>query len=203
MVSSKEDFLLKEYEQTAAAYHSSTDRRYSLLKLYLIIVALPTSIFSIIANFIYNNIISLEYGQLFSTLFLFIMVLSGFLIFNSLISVHITKVIYAKTINKIRGYYVENDSTNTLQKFIILPITDDKPPFFRYGSLFYDCMLISMINSIICGVSTYILLNYYWTIFMFYPIILFILIFFLHFATYYYRLKKQDRLWTKKRNIFA
>lgn len=196
MILKKEDFLLKEYEQISAAYHSSTDRRYSLLRLYFLIVALPISIFSIIYNFIHGNIISLAYGRLFIALFLFVVVTSGFLIFNSLISIHITKVIYAKTINKIRGYYFERD--HTLQEYIILPITDDKPLFLRYGSLFYDCMLISALNSVISVILLYVLLEC-WAKSIIYSIILF----FIHFAIYYYRLKKQDNLWIKNRNIFT
>lgn len=196
-----EDFLLKEYEQISINYHISTDRRYELIKLYFLIVALPISIFSIVYNFMQSNDVIMLYGKIYACLFLFVVSLSGLLIFNSLISIHITKVIYAKTINKIRGYFVENDNTKTMRNYIILPINDDKPLFLRYESLFYDCMLISIINSLILGISFFIILNYY-KIENNYAIIIAIPIFFIHLIIYYYRLNREDTMWIKKRDIF-
>ncbi|MCK4798045.1 MAG: hypothetical protein KAT05_11720 [Spirochaetes bacterium] len=193
----KETFLLKEYEQLFTVYNSSTERRYSLLKLYFLIVALPISIFSIISDFmIQNNVI-------FAILFLLIISVSGFLIFNSLISIHITKVIYAKSLNKIRGYFVENDATNIIRKYIILPINEDKPLFLLHGSLFYDCMLISIINSMIFGISLYILLIYFGISITILNAFVFLLIplFIIHYICYNNRLKKQDTLWKVKREI--
>lgn len=186
-------YMLEEYRQIMTAYNSSHERRYSLLKLYLTLVTLPSSLVTLLINFAPSVIVSVSLFD--AALFFFtVSFAAGFLIFNSLISIRITQVEYAKAVNAIRSYFL-NKGILEMKDFIVLPVDPTTPKYYVIGSHFYDCMLIGVLDSILISVIGYLKSNADLRI----TIGSFALSLFSHWAFYRYRLHSKDVEWEEQK----
>lgn len=183
--------MLEEYRQIMRAYNNSHERRYSLLKLYLTLITLPSSLVALLVNF--APIVNLSISLFDATIFFFIVSFAaGFLIFNSLISIRITQVEYAKAINAIRLYFLKKNIE--IKEFIVLSTSPNKPQYYVIGSHFYDCMLIAVLESILISVIVYLLSSAN----LYIIIGFFILSLFSQWMFYFYRLHSKDIEWEEK-----
>lgn len=188
-----DEYMLEEYRQIMKAYNNSHERRYSLLKLYLTLVTLPSSLVALLVNF--APIVNLSVSLFDATIFFFIVSFAaGFLIFNSLISIRITQVEYAKAINAIRSYFLKKDAPQ-IKESIVLPVNPDKPRYYVVGSHFYDCMLIAVLESILVSVIGYLKSNANLHII----IGSFALSLFSQWIFYFYRLHSKDVEWEERK----
>jgi len=189
-----ETFLLQEYEQIMSAYNNSHNRRYEMLKLYITLVTLPTVFLTFITNIPTTDVFFVT--ETSKSIFLLVIMASiGFIIFNSLISIRITQVLYAKAINSIRRYYaIKNQAA--INNALILPKSPDEPRYYVRGSHFFDCLLIGFVNSILMVFIS----NHVGNITMELAFVIFLVFLTLHWVYYRLRLYPKDIEWCKKHN---
>ena len=88
-------------------------------------------------------------------LFTFLLFLLGLITFVRLVEGHISFTIYTRGINRIRRFFVDNDSA--VNDYILLPVTDDVPKFGVLGfsstriSITGNVGLAILLNTIIFG----------------------------------------------------
>ena len=157
------NFLLKEYENIAKAFFNTYEIATKWLRYYFIILAVP---FSFIAFYFRNSpeeILLFDLPLVIALSFLIAGALN-FFVFYVIIDLRLDSVLYARTVNGIRRYFVEKGGDKEiatmplcdLKKYILLPIDTRKPEFFKIrGDLFYLSCFISTLNSlyIVLGIA--------------------------------------------------
>jgi hypothetical protein len=86
----------------------------------------------------------------------------GLLISLSIISIRLEMLLYARTINLIRRWFVSKEKNKSrISKYLVLPTTDAQPPFFDGGNrgIFWPFILMAILNGVIFGFSVLNLLN--------------------------------------------
>lgn len=197
------DFLLAEYENIAKAYFSAHEITAKWFKYYLLMLASP---FSIIVFIYHNNPNSFDLFNLSSTisiLLLLIGILSNlvsFIIINS----RLDATLYARTVNGIRKYFVDNDKIKTsknkihdLNKYLVLPTEIDKPKFMkREGDLIILVLFMAVINSLYTTLgSKYFLDEACYKIILL--IIIMIINFLIHIQYYRFLSKRKEKTYAK------
>ena len=152
------DFLLTEYENIAAAFFNSREVLAKWVRYYLLVMAAP---FSLIA-FIYKDVP--EKFNIFAlpvTLLILIAItgIIGLLLSFVIIQSGIDTVLYARTVNGIRKYFVDDSGINSIKPYLVLPIDTSKPAYFKYDDLFFISILTGIINSSYIGISITQLVN--------------------------------------------
>lgn len=200
------DFLLAEYKNIAEAYFNAHEITAKWFKFYLLIIASP---FSIIV-FLYHNVKS-EFNvfNLSSTVSLLLIVIGiismliSFIIINS----RLDASLYARTVNGIRKYFVNQSKVNKgkikqtllVDDYLVLPTDMNHPRFIKYGGdLFILVICMTSIN------ATYISHGYIQYVNpstfikpMLGPI-LFLIIVSIHLVYYYKFAKKKEKTYSKK-----
>ena len=202
------DFLLKEYENIAQAYFSAHELTAKWFKFYLLIIASP---FSIIV-FVYNNkSVEFDLFKLSSTISIlmfvigFLSTLVSFIIINS----RLDASLYARTVNGIRKYFLDQEINITVElrhlkkinEYIILPIDTKKPKFLKYeGDLFILIIIMSLINAfyIAHGCTQIIKFTGYCKVLLFLMIFIFVIV--LHLLYYYSFANKKENTYSKNNN---
>ncbi|MEA4968266.1 MAG: hypothetical protein VB048_09150 [Bacteroidaceae bacterium] len=77
------------------------------------------------------------------TLVGFIGVFLSFIIIES----GMDSVLYARSVNGIRKYFVENGILINIKQYIVLPIDTNTPVYLKLGELFWITIITGMINS--------------------------------------------------------
>ncbi len=140
------DFLLTEYENIAAAFFNSREVLAKWVKYYLVVMAAP---FSFIA-FIYKerpdnfNIFALP-----ATLAILISLIGviGLLLSFVIIESGIDSVLYARTVNGVRKYFVDRSGVTNKREYVVLPTDIKKPAYIGFGDLAWITIITGMINS--------------------------------------------------------
>ncbi len=149
------DFLLKEYENVAQAFFNSYEVAAKWVRYYLIILAFPFSFVAIIYSD-KKGIFDLFNLPNSIAILICLIGLLCLLISYIIIDLRLDSVLYARTVNGIRKYFVDqeknlhNDNavSNILDECIVLPTNVNKPSFFKYhGDLFFLALFMSIVNA--------------------------------------------------------
>jgi hypothetical protein len=185
-----EKYLLAEYRQIMTAYNNSHDRRYSLLRLYLTLITVPSSILAVVSN-VQTTVFSVSKDAI--SFFFVLLTAVGLSILNSLISIRQTHVGYAKAINAIRGYFDSKSKDTDFKHALVLPKSALEPKYFVVGSHFFDTLSVAVLNGVLVAYVSYLTSGSL-------PLSLdcWFLAVVLQVVFYYFRLSSKDRRWTAK-----
>lgn len=169
------DFMLQEYDQIAQAYFKLGEQLNQWFRNYLSLVALPLTVLGAILQLSRDGELPklTELPELVAGLLLVIGLL-GFLVMIVIIFTRMEMVMYARTINKVREYFAKLDeadhkasgpdgqATGTdhnqtpgteqplLGKYLVLPVTDEFPPFYEGNhSVLMMVFIIGIVNGLI------------------------------------------------------
>lgn len=149
MSKNADDFMIEEYKQIAQAFFALHTQRNQLLRYYLTLMTIGTTVVSIGSQALPTILPQIQpvlTKELLGVLMAFFALL-GIVIFTSIIGVRHDMLMYARTVNEIRGYFSKKDIT--IQPHLVLPTSCSKPPFWetplRY--FFWEVTLVSIVNS--------------------------------------------------------
>lgn len=191
------DFLLKEYENIAQAFFNSREVLAKWVKYYLVVMAAP---FSFIA-FIYKD--KPEKFNIFAlpdTLSILIAVIGLIGLFLAFIIVEsgVDSVLYARSVNGIRKYFIDKAHLTNPKDYIVLPYDTKKPDYIGFGDLTWTTIVTGVINSFYISLAIP-QINITKIIYFCYlsqksmTIILFVLLLALHPIYYVYAAKAKER----------
>ena len=144
------DYLLKEYENIAEAHFRTNEAISSFFRYYLIIMAIPVTIYSAIIG------LSPEIGDyvvpltLLSALISLIIAVIGFCVLFYIINLRMDAILYARNVNAIRKYFYDKapmDLAARLQ-FRVLPQTPSLPAYFEWHYFIWVVISFAIFNSI-------------------------------------------------------
>lgn len=149
------DFLLAEYENIAKAFFNSYDIGARWVRYYLIILAVP---FSFIAIIYHNKADQFDLFSLPPSIAILISVIGllNVLVSYIIVDLRLDSILYARTVNGIRKYFVEQIMNleelkpNKIKDYILLPTDINIPRFlaFKSGDLFFLTAFMVIINSL-------------------------------------------------------
>jgi hypothetical protein len=154
------DFLLAEYENIAKAFFNAYEITARWFKYYLIILATP---FSIIALIYHNGNVEFDLFKLPNTIAILIFMSGLLCTFVSCIIINsrMDAILYARTVNGIRKYFVDQEKINSegkqlknIEEYLVLPTDVNKPPFLETtGELSMLVALMTTTNSLYLGIG--------------------------------------------------
>lgn len=158
-------FMIEEYRQIVKAYADLHTQKSDLLKLYFTIIGIGASAVTLFGQITKGELeyLRIDTSTAIASLILLLFLL-GLAILFSLVGIRTEMILYVRTINKVRGFFVEKNRMNSpnpkipIENFLVLPTTDRAPPFFgSYStSFFWIFNLIALINSALLGFGLYI-----------------------------------------------
>jgi len=122
-------FLLQEYNNIAHAHFNLTNTITSFFKQYILIMTLPVTIITFIANYSAGSMDNFYQAQQFIMGFSIFLFIVGFTIMLYIVNLRFDSILYARTVNGIRRYFYEKAKLTPLQesKYRVLPTKKDKP----------------------------------------------------------------------------
>lgn len=174
-------FMLEEYKQMIKIYTDLLGQNSKMLTFYAAIIGVGASVITALFK-LSEEISSISPVFLLESIGLLAILLSlvGSIIFFSLLGLRIEMILYIRTINAVRGYFVEedknklnnkaaerdNDEQNNealqIEKFLVLPYYDEETPPFRDSWMswfFWTLLLIAFINSAMLAAGIYLLFS--------------------------------------------
>jgi uncharacterized HAD superfamily protein len=132
-------YMLEEYKQIANGYQDLHAQHNELVKSYLTLVAVPASLLALAIQFI--NVESIPSTDLLNVLnhvvfpivfgLLIVLCLVGLAVVLALTSTRAEALLYVRTVNCVRRYFVEHDPEGTLKRYLVLPDFDTFPLFYE------------------------------------------------------------------------
>jgi hypothetical protein len=128
----------------------------------------------------------------FVSVLLIIVSMLGLFVTFSIISMRMEMILYARTINRVRGFFAEADSG--LIPYLVLPIKDAKPPFYEaWRAMFWQVLMIGFMDGIIMGGGIMSLSKNG----IFVGVIAGVLFWFFHWLVYWWMSQKRENEWKK------
>lgn len=207
------DFLLAEYENVAKAFFNTYELGAKWIRYYMLIAAVPFAFITVVyrekGGF---NLFDIKEDTI-AVAFLIVGMLNVFVSYI-IIDLRLDSVLYARTVNGVRKYFVANEFTGQenfekkqedfLRKYVVLPIDINKPLFFkRGGDLSVLVLIMGIVNSFyisvgflqVGAISNFVSL--YFTYFT-RCLIIFLLVFILHFVFYNVAARNKENSYCKK-----
>lgn len=162
------DFMHLEYEQLVQVYESLRNSQWQWFKFYISLVAAPFTLVITVAQLTHRvDIVSpFELPPGISYLLIIVAIL-GCATLVPLVSVRMSMIRYARTINCVRAFFSDHDTAahpnSALRNYLVLPCTDEKP---RFLEAFHatSCMVVitGFLNGFMFGSAIASLLNCGW-----------------------------------------
>lgn len=154
-----DEFMVKEYESIASAHFDSQSGLRQQFRFYLLIAAVPITVLGLVfRDRSFDELAKLSVFNLPSPFdYIFIMIgLLGFLILLSMIHTALDATLYARTVNGVRGYFVDRGKQLglDLKPCLKMPTDQHRPPYFHVRSFFWQVIFIAAINSSYLAVGT-------------------------------------------------
>jgi hypothetical protein len=148
------DFLLKEYENIAQAFFNAREVLAKWVKYYLLVMAVPFSFIAFIYKDQPKNFNIFELPETLSILISLIGLIGLFLSFI-IIDSGIDSILYARTVNGIRKFFLDREPTLTIhdnqfintRDYTVLPDSKKKPAYLSCGELAWITIVTSLIDS--------------------------------------------------------
>lgn len=159
-------FLLKEYDNIAAAHFNSNENITNFFKHYLLIFSIPITVFATLVNLsivqesFVNKPNYLQIPILILGIVFLIISFAGFSIYMYVLNLHHDGIYYARTINAIRKYFFDKDKTiesNLKHRYRVLPQSPLLPSyrnlhfflpilfvFLLFNSVYFFVFLLSL-----------------------------------------------------------
>jgi len=187
-----EDFMLEEYKQIANAYKDLHAQANELVRSYLTLVALPVTVLAVVIKILGSQNGNEPNGLSDATrigvpiiiLFMIALCLVGHSVFRALVANRIEALLYVRTVNCIRRFFVEHTKDFDLRRYLVLPDYDLRTPPFNEGPsarYFWNVRMVQILNAIILIVTIWSIfcwaqreLNQYWPLVT--PLVLFKLV---------------------------
>jgi len=201
------NFMLEEYKTIAAAFFDLSSQKSQMFRFYLILVAIPITLISALIGINNNSSIisSLTFRlPLFVSMLIIIVSISGYLMTLIIADIRFECILYAKTVNLIRRFFVDIDEEVKLNRYLVLPIKDSVPTFYEsllrkesraVSATFLEMILMGILNTSYFFIGfTSILLNIYcWMQSFIYSTIISVIVFISHYLSYKYLAKERDK----------
>jgi uncharacterized HAD superfamily protein len=175
MADRSSDFMLEEYKQIANAYQDLHAQQNELVKFYLTLIAIPASVLAVVAQFINSQ--SNTFAPMFTStlntialpillILLFALFLVGCAVVVALVTTRSEAILYVRTVNCVRRYFIEHDAKGDLSKFLALPSVDTFPRYWEGpGSRsFWNVFMVVVMNSAILSISVFTTLVSYFNL---------------------------------------
>ena len=190
-----DDFMIEEYDHIASAYFGLRGQITEMFKAYLTLVALPLTVLVAVVDRQTVSIASLP--DVVSGLLL-VVALLGLLVALIIISMRMSMIRYARTINGVRRYFAErgqgeqsSPGRSSPVDYLILPTTDAKPSFFeKWRAVFWQIAMIGLLDAVLCWAAVQSLWGVFWL-----SIGLGVLYAALHLAAYWGMARSRERAW--------
>lgn len=162
------DFMLEEYKQMIKIYGHLNAQKNDLFRFYITIIGIGVSVITIMSRYINFEIVVSGFNLMKAiSLLMFLLSVIGLIIFLSIIGLRMEMILYIRTINAVRGYFVEKDKNNKnnkllIKNFLVLPDYDQCiPPFHETWAtnFFWIVFLVAFIDSALLSISYYIFMN--------------------------------------------
>jgi len=149
------DFLLTEYENIAKAFFNSYDIGARWVKYYLTILAVPFSFMALIYHSKPEQFNLFNLSTNIAVLLVIVGVVNFFLSYV-VIDLKLDSKLYARTVNGIRKYFIEQgikngqfESNKAIKRYILLPMETNKPSFSIFsGDLFVQALFMIFVNAL-------------------------------------------------------
>lgn len=204
-------FMLEEYKQIVAANFNLSKQKTNMFQIYLALVTIPITLMAAILGF---QKIDLALTSLPSivTFTLFAVAVGGLIMAAVIIDIRWESILYAKTVNLARRFFAETSDKGYLQKYLLLPISDEYPKYYEQpweftkrkwkwdlgvGSTFLQVLLMGLLNGTYFGLAMTNLIGYSYSLDLsvWSGLILGIVFFTVHLWGYRYFGKKKDVQW--------
>jgi len=140
-------FMLAEYTGIAKAFSDLHGVILKMMNYFLLIAAVPISFVTLLFKATGKEVNIDQLPPLVTMLFLLIAV-SGCIFTLILINLRMGQIRYARTVNLIRRFFSDISKQQTdIQPYLILPATDERPPFHeKFRAFFWQVFLIGLID---------------------------------------------------------
>ena len=156
------DFFLIEYDKLAQAHFSAHDNLSRWVRFYFLVVAAPLSFLVLVQSSLskQGQITFFNFIPDYISIFLILVGIIGTFISLIIFDIRLDAALYARAVNGIRKYFLDNNSlrTSEVSKYVVMPTDSNKPSLTNpsiNGYIFI--FMFSIINSLyICGGSGYL-----------------------------------------------
>ncbi len=147
-----EEFLIKEYENIAAAHFESQKQFALFFRYYTLFFSIPI----ILVGLTDINDLTHKWA-LFLGFLMTVLSIIGFFFYLYTIDLKNESILYARTVNGLRNYYYSLVPKSIIDKVIVLPIDRSKPKYFNPLSPVY--VIIKIVNSVFLGTGLYLIIG--------------------------------------------
>lgn len=141
-------FMLQEYKSIAAAHFDSQAGLRKQFRFYLLIVTVPLTIVGFVNRSTSPQLDIFDLPPLVTYVFLGIGIL-GVLMLLSMIHIFLDAILYARTVNGVRDYFVQRGQALMIpiEVYLKMPHDQTRPNYFDMRSFFWQALLIALINT--------------------------------------------------------
>jgi uncharacterized HAD superfamily protein len=188
MVDRTADFMLEEYKQIANAYQDLHTQQNELVKFYLALVAIPASVLAVGAQLLsaFENTASTGSGSASGAIstggasnainnpimgsistvgvpvvfaLLIALCLVGVAVLLALVTTRAEALLYVRTVNSVRRYFVEHDPSGRLNRYLSLPHIDTVPRYKEGPGTrpFWNVATVAVLNGAVQFVTLWFL----------------------------------------------
>ena len=135
-----DDFFLKEYQRISEAYFSTMNSISQFMKHYVALASIPLALAALFGRpgYVRESVQGVLTANPAVALFLLLLICAvSFLLALYLFGLHLDAVLYAKTINGVRGYFaaqrgatISGTQFRQIERLMVLPIDPREPSFF-------------------------------------------------------------------------
>jgi len=209
------DFFLEEYRQIVAAFFDLSRQKSDMFRFYLVLVTIPTSLIAAIFSFEKAQVSILDLPILVN-LVLFAVAIAGLIMTAIVVDIRFECILYAKTVNLIRRFFLDASRNQNLSDYLVLPDGDDVPTFYEQpwefkerkwkwqlgvGATFLEVLLMGLLNATYLALSlanmSLALLSRDQSLWLGYST--WGAFFIMHALGYRYFAKKKDQCWKPKK----
>lgn len=215
-------FMLEEYKQMVKIYTDLLEQNNKMLTFYATIIGIGGSAITVLFK-LGEEGLDISQFPLSTGIGLLAVLLSlvGSIIFFSLLGLRMEMILYIRTINAVRGYFVEknkkesknktekdeeepNNKPLQIKEFLVLPSYDKDTPPFRdswVSWFFWTILLIAFINSAILAAGFYLLVPIQGKMRLIIALHLLGLCLGIHFLIYHTITSHMEKIYVSKRPI--
>lgn len=144
------EFMKQEYTGICQAFGDLYNVILKVFNFYLLLASVPFTLAAIIYKTLPTQFDLKDLPMPMSVLFPAVSIIGLFTTF-SMIHLRMEQVLYARTVNCIRRYFCETDTSRakTIDNYLSLPTTDQSPPFFESGrAFFWQIIIIGFVDAL-------------------------------------------------------
>lgn len=211
------EFMLEEYKQIVAAFFDLSKQKIEMFRFYLILVTIPITLIATILGLEKAPPFSLFELPMLVSFVLFAIAIAGLIMTAVVVDIRFECILYAKTVNLVRRFFMDRSKDGELRNYRILPDGDDLPKHYEQpwefkgrkwkwepgvGSTFLQVLLMGLLNATYLGLAVtnlsqaWVCIDQALTL----GLVSWLLFFALHILGYRYFARKKDEQWKVKKS---